>query len=142
MQQETKFIFGLKIYAFSISVHFVPAVEGTGLDGRVLSHCCCCGGEMLVSTSRSRSTQLSRHSSSIQSYHLYFSSMISVWPFSRLVEESLRKVSHKMQNVKVGTHLAGYFLGFFFDAGTSAFLGGFSAKLTFRLWPVRISGKS
>ena len=102
----------------------------------------CCGGEMLVSTSRSRSTQLSRHSSSIQSYHLYFSSMISVWPFSRLEEESLRKVSRKMQNVKVCTHLAGYFLGFFFDAGTSAFLGGFSTKLAFRLWPVRISGKS
>ena len=50
-------------------------------------------------------------------------------------EESFSK------NVK-GAHLAGYFLGVFFDAGTSAVLGGFSAKLTFRLWPVKISGKS
>ena len=71
---------------FSISVHFEPAVEGASGRPELLSPALGAGRGNASFYLTFTLTHSSRHSSSIQSYHLYFSSMISVWPFSRLLK--------------------------------------------------------
>ena len=99
-------------------------------------------GEMLVSTSHSLSAQTQLTSFVL---HPKLSLVLLQYDFRVAFLSPVKKIEESFDtNAECHghAHLADYFFGFFFDAGTSAFLGGFSAKLTFRLWPVKISGKS